>query len=56
MFSIDELQTWDNFLVFDIWSSLLLLSADTWSQVLGLIASNLGRKLWPWDFINWFRG
>ena len=56
MFSIDVLQTWGSLLVFDICASLLMLSADTWSRVLGLIASNSGRKLWAWDFINWFRG
>ena len=45
LFSTEWLQTSNSFLVFDILASLLMLSADTWSQVLGLIALNSGRNL-----------
>ena len=42
LFSTEWLQTSSSLLVFDILASLFMLSADTWSQVLGLIALNSG--------------
>ena len=42
LFSTEWLQTSSSLLVFDILASLFMLSADTWSQVIGLIALNSG--------------
>ena len=42
LFSTEWLQTSNSLLVFDILASLFMLSADTWSQVIGLIALNSG--------------